>query len=85
MGARAPSPPSRHGGACLSHLDRITTDPQVCHGKPVVRDLRIPAETVLELMDGGMTSAELLADFPDLEPEDLLAVAEYGSLRPGTS
>lgn len=54
-------------------LDRITIDPKICHGKPVVHGLRYPVENLLELMAGGMTHAEILADYEDLEEEDLLA------------
>jgi uncharacterized protein (DUF433 family) len=39
-------------------LKRITTDPAVCHGKPVIRGLRYPVETILELMGSGMTANE---------------------------
>ena len=54
-------------------LNRITTDPDVCHGKPVIRGLRYPIESMLELMASGMTHQEILADYEDLEEEDLLA------------
>jgi uncharacterized protein (DUF433 family) len=63
-----------------SHLtDRITIDPQVCHGKPVIRGLRYPVETMLELLSSGMTIEELLADYADLEKEDFLACIEYAA------
>jgi len=54
-------------------LDRITTDPNICHGKPIVRGLRYPVENVLEWIASGMTTAEILADYEDLEAEDLQA------------
>ena len=60
-------------------LDRITIDPSVCHGKPCVRGLRYPAEMLLGLLSSGMTTDEVLADFEDLEREDLLAVLAYAS------
>jgi len=60
-------------------LDRITIDPQICHGKPVVRGLRYPVETMLELMSAGMTIDEILADYEDLEREDLLAVLTFAT------
>ena len=60
-------------------LERITIDPQICHGKPVVRGLRYPVETLLELMSAGMTMDEILADYEDLEREDLLAVLSYAT------
>jgi uncharacterized protein (DUF433 family) len=60
-------------------LKRITVDPQICHGKPVVRGLRYPVEMLLELMSAGMTTDEILADYEDLEREDLLAVLSYAT------
>jgi len=60
-------------------LDRITIDPQICHGKPVIRGLRYPVETMLELMSAGMTIDEILADYEDLEREDLLAVLAFAT------
>ncbi|MET7768094.1 DUF433 domain-containing protein [Nocardia sp. NPDC005366] len=46
----------------MSLLGRITTNPEICHGKPVVRDLRYPVEMLLELLASGMTVAEILGD-----------------------
>lgn len=60
-------------------LSRITIDPNVCHGNPCVRGLRYPVETLLELLSSGMTNAELLADYPDLEPDDLRAVFAFAA------
>lgn len=60
-------------------LKRITIDPEICHGKPVIRGLRYPVETMLELMASGMTTEELLEDYPDLEKEDFLACLEYAA------
>ncbi len=54
-------------------LDRITVDPKICHGKPVIRGLRYPVENMLELLASGMTHAEILADYEDLEEDDLIA------------
>lgn len=54
-------------------LDRITMNPGICHGKPTVRGLRYPVETMLELMASGMTQQEILDDYEDLEQEDLWA------------
>jgi uncharacterized protein (DUF433 family) len=58
-------------------LSRITIDPAICHGKPCVRGLRYPVEMLLELLDSGMTADEILAEYEDLEREDLLAVVAY--------
>ena len=56
---------------------RITIDPAVCHGKPCVRGLRYRVEMLRELLGSGMTIEEILADYEDLEREDLLAVLAY--------
>jgi uncharacterized protein (DUF433 family) len=59
--------------------ERITLDPAVCHGKPTVRGLRYPVETLLELLSAGMGIEEILADYEDLEREDLLAALGYAA------
>jgi uncharacterized protein (DUF433 family) len=60
-------------------LSRITIAPELCHGKPCIRGLRYPVEFLLELMSSGMTTAEILADYDDLEPEDLLAATAFAA------
>ncbi len=60
-------------------LSRITIDPAICHGKPCVRGLRYPVETLLELLSSGMTIDEILTDYEDLEREDLLAALAYAA------
>ncbi len=60
-------------------LERITVDPNICHGKPCVRGLRYPVEMLLELQSSGMTTAEILSDYPDLEADDLRAACAYGA------
>ncbi|GAA2038781.1 DUF433 domain-containing protein [Pseudokineococcus marinus] len=67
----------------MSRLQRITSDPEVCHGQPTVRGLRYPVQTLLELLGSGMTFEDVLADYPDLEREDLLAVLEFAALTVG--
>ena len=59
--------------------DRITIDPSVCHGKPCIRGLRYPVENVLEWLAGGMTIDEILADYEDLEREDVLAALAFAA------
>ena len=58
-------------------LKRITIDPQICHGKPCIRGLRYPVENILELLSAGMSVEELLADYEDLEKEDIFAIFAY--------
>ncbi len=60
-------------------LKRITINSDICHGKPVIRKLRYPVETMLELMASGMSIDELLKDYPDLHKEDFLACLEYAA------
>jgi uncharacterized protein (DUF433 family) len=60
-------------------LSRITVNPEICHGKPCVRGLRYPVEFLLELLSGDMTTEQILADYPDLEPDDLKAACAYGA------
>ena len=63
----------------MNLLDRITMNPTICHGQPVVRGLRYPVSVVLEWMGSGMTNEEILADYPDLESDDLLAVLQFAA------
>lgn len=60
-------------------MNRITIDLEICHGKPTIRSLRYPVESILELLASGMTIEELLKDYPDLEKEDFLACLDYAS------
>jgi uncharacterized protein (DUF433 family) len=59
--------------------DRITVDSLVCHGKPCIRGLRYPVENVLEWLASGMTTEEILADYKDLEREDILAALSFAA------
>ncbi len=60
-------------------LNRITIDPAVCHGKPTIRGLRYPVESMLEYLAGGDTFEEVLAEFPDLDGEDLQACIQFAA------
>ena len=62
-----------------SLLARISISPNICHGKPVIRGLRYPVESMLEYLAGGDTIEDLLAEYPDLEREDLLACLEFAA------
>jgi uncharacterized protein (DUF433 family) len=57
--------------------ERITIDPDVCNGRPVVRGMRISVETVLGYLSAGDTVAEVLEQFPMLVAEDIKACLEY--------
>jgi len=58
---------------------RITIDPAICHGKPCIRGLRYPVENILEWLAAGMTTEEILADYEDLEREDILAALAFAA------
>jgi uncharacterized protein (DUF433 family) len=58
-------------------LERITLDPQICHGKPCIRHLRYPVENILELLSAGMSIEAILADYEDLERDDIFAVLAH--------
>jgi uncharacterized protein (DUF433 family) len=61
--------------------DRISVDPEVRSGKPCVKGTRITVYDVLEYLAGGMTEAEILADFPDLKTEDIRACLAFAAAR----
>jgi len=59
--------------------DRIGSDPQKRSGQPVVRGMRITVRDILEYLAGGMTPAQIVEDFPELEPEDISAALAYAA------
>ena len=63
----------------MNLLNRITIDPQICHGKPCVRGMRWPVEVVIDML-GAMSTEEILEDHPELEKEDILACLQYAKL-----
>lgn len=60
-------------------LKGITLNPDVCFGKPTIRNMRYPVEMILDLLSAGMTNQEILADYEDLEEEDLKACLLFAS------
>ena len=60
-------------------MERITYNPQQCGGKPCIRGMRIRVADILELYAAGLSSAQILADYPDLEAEDLEAALRYAA------
>ena len=65
----------------MDYLGRITIEPDKRSGKPCIRGLRITVQDVLEYLASGMTEAEILEDFPDLEPEDIRACLTFAADR----
>jgi uncharacterized protein (DUF433 family) len=61
-------------------ISRITINPDVCHGKPTVRNMRWPVEVILDMLGSGMKTSEILDDHPELEREDILASLYYAKL-----
>lgn len=59
--------------------ERITMDTEICHGKPCIRGLRYPVETILEWLGSGMSIDEILTDYEDLEKEDIMAALDFAS------
>jgi uncharacterized protein (DUF433 family) len=62
-------------------LGRITIDPEQCGGRPCVRGMRIRVSDVLDLFAAGLSAQQLLAEMPDLVPEDLQACLAFASNR----
>jgi uncharacterized protein (DUF433 family) len=62
-----------------NQIDRITIDPDVCNGKPVVRGLRVTVESILDYLSAGETPEEILRQYPMLEAEDIPACLAFAS------
>ena len=60
-------------------LNRITINPEVCHGKPTLRNKRYTVDLILDLLSAGSTHEEILGDYPNLEEKDILACLAYAS------
>jgi uncharacterized protein (DUF433 family) len=60
-------------------LKRITVNPAICHGKPIIRNTRYMVESILEYLSAGDSIEELLKEFQDLEREDILACIAYAT------
>ncbi|MGF1636948.1 MAG: DUF433 domain-containing protein [Cyclobacteriaceae bacterium] len=62
-----------------SLINRITVNPDICHGKPTIRNKRFTVDLILDLLSAGSTHAEILEDYPNLEEEDILACLAYAT------
>lgn len=60
-------------------LQRISVDPHVCGGQPCIRGTRIWVSLILDFLAAGMSETELLAEYPQLAREDVLAAIAYGA------
>ncbi len=66
---------------CMELLSRITVDPEIRFGKPCVRGTRITVGEVLGALASGLTEAEVIAEFPQLAHEDILACFAFAAER----
>ena len=60
-------------------LSRISIDPNICFGKPCIKGHRIWVSLILDFLASGTTISEILADYPQLTTEDVLACIAYGA------
>ena len=60
-------------------LDRITIDPTVCEGRPVIRGMRITVDFVLKLIGDGLDADQIVAAYPELEKDDVYQAAKYAA------
>ncbi len=58
-------------------MERITIDPNICHGKPCIRGMRWPVEVILDLLGSGMTTEQITENHPELEKEDIPACIKF--------
>lgn len=61
----------------MNYLERISIDPEVCHGKPCIRGMRWPVEVILDMLGSWMSTEEVIEDHPELEKEDILASLNF--------
>lgn len=71
--------PSTLKATAVNELHRITTNPEICGGRPCIRGLRIRVKDVLDLLAAGASREEVLEDYPYLVPEDIVAVLQYAA------
>lgn len=74
-------PPSQYP-LLMNLLDRITTEPGKCGGRPCIRGMRIRVKDVLDLLANQAAEEEILSDYPFLEAEDIAACLEYVTKQP---
>jgi uncharacterized protein (DUF433 family) len=61
-------------------LNRITIDPEICHGKPCIRGMRWPVEVIIDMLSSGMAIEQILEDHKELQKEDILASLNFAKL-----
>ena len=63
-------------------LSRITTDPNILAGKPVIKDTRIPVYLIVELTANGLAEEQIIKEYPQLKPQDIKAALDYAHRTP---
>jgi uncharacterized protein (DUF433 family) len=63
----------------MTELNRITSDPQICGGRPCIRHMRIRVKDILDLLASGASTEEILEDYPYLQAADIKAALEYAA------
>ena len=69
----------------MNYLERITTNTEICHGKPCIRGMGWPVEVIIDMLGSGMSTEEILNDHPELEKEDILASLHFAKLSMSTN
>jgi uncharacterized protein (DUF433 family) len=64
----------------IMDISRITINPDICHGKPCIRQMRWPVEVILDMLSSGMSINEIVTEHPELETEDIQACLRYARL-----
>lgn len=60
-------------------INRISINPEICHGKPTIRNMRYPVEMILDLLSSGMSFQEIMEDYPAIEENDIKACLVFAS------
>lgn len=63
----------------MNWRERITIDPNVCHGQACIRGTRVPVSVILDNLAAGLTDSEIVSSYPSLSIEDIRAAAAYGA------
>lgn len=64
----------------MNLIERITINPEICHGKPCIRNMRWPVEVIIDMLGSGMSTDDIIEDHPELEKEDILASLNFAKL-----
>lgn len=65
----------------MNFIERITINPEICHGKPCIRGMRWPIEVIIDMLGSGMSNEQILEDHSELVLEDIFASLHYAKLN----